>query len=70
MLHFVKYNNSNMYYNKLYNIISQTTKAFLPAMIEKDHGHIVSMASITGLAGVNGVADYCTSKFAAVGKLL
>ncbi|XP_067938153.1 epidermal retinol dehydrogenase 2-like isoform X2 [Watersipora subatra] len=44
-----------------------TTKAFLPAMIERDHGHIVSIASTAGLVGVNGLADYCASKFAAVG---
>lgn len=44
-------------------------KAFLPEMLEKDHGHIVSVASSAGLVGVNGLADYCASKFAAVGKL-
>ena len=38
-------------------------------MLEKDHGHIVSIASSAGLVGVNGLADYCASKFAAVGKL-
>eukprot|EP00112_Aurelia_sp_Birch-Aquarium-sp1_P006699 Seg1734.1 transcript_id=Seg1734.1/GoldUCD/mRNA.D3Y31 product="Epidermal retinol dehydrogenase 2" protein_id=Seg1734.1/GoldUCD/D3Y31 len=44
-----------------------TTKAFLPAMLEKDHGHVVSIASAAGLAGVNGLCDYCASKFGAVG---
>ncbi|KAF6037977.1 SDR16C5 [Bugula neritina] len=44
-----------------------TTKAFLPSMLEKNHGHIVSIASSAGLVGVNGLADYCASKFAAVG---
>ena len=47
----------------------QTTKAFLPAMMERDHGHVVSIASSAGLVGVNGLADYCASKFAAVGKI-
>jgi len=37
-------------------------------MLEKNHGHIVSIASSAGLVGVNGLADYCASKFAAVGK--
>ncbi|XP_067935511.1 epidermal retinol dehydrogenase 2-like [Watersipora subatra] len=46
-----------------------TTKAFLPAMIERDHGHIVSMASSAGLAGMAGLTDYCASKFAVVGLL-
>jgi len=44
-----------------------TVKAFLPAMLEKDHGHIVSIASCAGLGGVRGLCDYCSSKFGAVG---
>ncbi|XP_051990345.1 short chain dehydrogenase/reductase family 16C, member 5a [Xyrauchen texanus] len=44
-----------------------TYKAFLPAMTAKNHGHLVSVASSAGLTGVNGLADYCASKYAAVG---
>lgn len=44
-----------------------TCKAFLPAMIANNHGHLVSIASSAGLISVNGLADYCASKFAAVG---
>ncbi|KGL99480.1 Epidermal retinol dehydrogenase 2, partial [Charadrius vociferus] len=44
-----------------------TYKAFLPAMIASNHGHLVSIASSAGLIGVNRLADYCASKFAAVG---
>ncbi|XP_007231130.3 epidermal retinol dehydrogenase 2 [Astyanax mexicanus] len=44
-----------------------TYKAFLPAMIAGNHGHLVSIASSAGLVGVNGLADYCASKFAAIG---
>ncbi|XP_060762459.1 short chain dehydrogenase/reductase family 16C, member 5a [Neoarius graeffei] len=44
-----------------------TYKAFLPAMMEKNHGHLVCVSSSAGLIGVNGLADYCASKFAAVG---
>ncbi|XP_078396589.1 epidermal retinol dehydrogenase 2-like [Cetorhinus maximus] len=44
-----------------------TYKAFLPAMIASNHGHLVSIASSAGLFPVNGLADYCSSKFAAVG---
>ncbi|CAD5207806.1 unnamed protein product [Bursaphelenchus xylophilus] len=43
------------------------TKAFLPRMLEKDEGHIVTMASIAGHAGLIGLTDYCASKHAAVG---
>ena len=45
-------------------------KAFLPAMIERNEGHLVSIASGAGLMSGNGFADYCSSKFAAVGKFL
>ncbi|KAH3748708.1 epidermal retinol dehydrogenase 2-like isoform X1 [Dreissena polymorpha] len=44
-----------------------TVKAFLPEMIKRNHGHVVNIASSAGLIGVNGLADYCASKFAAVG---
>ncbi|NXT44834.1 RDHE2 dehydrogenase, partial [Pelecanoides urinatrix] len=44
-----------------------TYKAFLPAMIASNHGHLVSIASSAGLTGVNRLSDYCASKFAAVG---
>ncbi|NXR64237.1 RDHE2 dehydrogenase, partial [Rhadina sibilatrix] len=44
-----------------------TYKAFLPAMVATNHGHLVSIASCAGLSGSSQVADYCASKFAAVG---
>ena len=44
-----------------------TTRAFLPAMIRRGRGRIVTMASAGGLVGVPGLSDYCASKFAAVG---
>ena len=44
-----------------------TTQAVLPKMIEKNEGHIVSIASSAGICGVPGLADYCASKHAAVG---
>ncbi|RUS71580.1 hypothetical protein EGW08_020658 [Elysia chlorotica] len=44
-----------------------TVKAFLPAMLKKNRGHVVSLASAAGLFGVSGLSDYCASKFAAVG---
>ncbi|CBY07673.1 unnamed protein product [Oikopleura dioica] len=42
-----------------------TTKAFLPKMMEKNHGHIVSIASGAGYFAVPGLTDYCASKAAA-----
>ena len=42
-------------------------KAFLPAMIERNRGHIVTIASAAGLIGVPRLTDYCATKFAAVG---
>ncbi|KAM5281076.1 epidermal retinol dehydrogenase 2 [Ctenodactylus gundi] len=44
-----------------------TYKAFLPAMIANNHGHLVCISSSAGLIGINGLADYCASKFAAFG---
>lgn len=39
----------------------------MPRMIEKNHGHVVTIASVAGLFGTAGLVDYCSSKFAAVG---
>lgn len=44
-----------------------TIKAFLPSMLKKNKGHIVSIASASGLYGVPGLVDYSASKFACVG---
>ncbi|XP_037619179.1 retinol dehydrogenase 10-B-like [Sebastes umbrosus] len=43
------------------------TKAFLPPMKAKNHGHIVTVASALGLFSTACVEDYCASKFGAVG---
>lgn len=40
---------------------------FLPAMLKRDYGRIVSIASSAGLYGYPYVAAYCASKFALVG---
>jgi len=42
-------------------------KSFLPGMLERDSGHIVTIASAGGLAATPRMTDYCSSKFAAVG---
>lgn len=44
-----------------------TAKAFLPRMIERDHGHVVTIASASGYIGVAKLADYAASKWAAIG---
>lgn len=44
-----------------------TTRAFLPEMVRRGEGHIVTVASAAGLIGVSGLVDYSASKFAAVG---
>ncbi|XP_019374536.1 PREDICTED: short-chain dehydrogenase/reductase family 16C member 6-like [Gavialis gangeticus] len=46
-----------------------TCKAFLPAMIARNHGHLISISSGAGLVGVTKVSDYSASKFAVVGFL-
>jgi all-trans-retinol dehydrogenase (NAD+) len=44
-----------------------TTRAFLPAMIERRRGHVVTIASAAGIVGTSRLVDYCASKHAAVG---
>ena len=43
------------------------TKAFLPAMVAANCGHVVTIASAAGLLGVARQTDYSASKHAAVG---
>lgn len=43
------------------------TKAFLPSMVEKKFGVIISLASIGGIVGIRDRLAYCTTKFAVVG---
>lgn len=43
------------------------TRRFLPAMIERDAGHVVTIASAAGLTGVARLSVYAASKHAAVG---
>lgn len=43
----------------------QTTKAFLPRMLELRHGHVVCINSILSLSSIPGAIDYCTSKASA-----
>jgi all-trans-retinol dehydrogenase (NAD+) len=44
-----------------------TTRAFLPGMIARDRGHVVTVASAAGIVGTSRLVDYCASKHAAVG---
>lgn len=44
-----------------------TTRAFLPGMLERDLGHIVTISSAGGISGTAKLVDYCSSKFAAFG---
>lgn len=43
-------------------LILQTTKAFLPRMLELQNGHIVCLNSVLALSAIPGAIDYCTSK--------
>lgn len=47
------------------NLISpmRLCNLFLPAMIERDSGHIVNISSLAGWAGSQGLTSYCASKF-------
>ena len=43
------------------------TRAFLPGMVDRGRGTVVTVASAAGLVGVAKQSDYSASKFAAVG---
>ena len=45
----------------------QTTKFFLPTMLENNHGHVINIASSAGILGLSQLTDYCASKFGVVG---
>lgn len=63
--------NSNEMVKKTFEVntlsIFYTTKEFLPNMIEKSKGHIVTISSASGFIGTPGLSDYSASKFAAIG---
>ncbi len=44
-----------------------TTRAFLPGMLERNRGRIVTIASASGLVGVSKLTDYSASKHAVIG---
>lgn len=44
-----------------------TTRAFLPGMIRRNSGHVVTIASAAGIVAPPRLADYSASKHAAVG---
>lgn len=51
------------------NIISHywTVKAFLPYMMQRNDGHIVTVGSVTGMLGTYGCTDYSATKYACIG---
>jgi all-trans-retinol dehydrogenase (NAD+) len=44
-----------------------TTKAFLPDMLARNSGQLVTISSAAGVIGVTGLVDYSASKFGAFG---
>ncbi|ORY71458.1 putative short-chain dehydrogenase/reductase 2 [Pseudomassariella vexata] len=50
------------------NIISHfiTVKEFLPSMVEKNHGHIVTVASMASFVSIANIIDYSCTKAAAL----
>lgn len=45
----------------------RTVRAFLPAMLERGGGHVVTIASAAGIAAAPRLTDYSASKSAAIG---
>jgi all-trans-retinol dehydrogenase (NAD+) len=44
-----------------------TLRAFLPGMVKRNKGVVVTISSAGGIVGTNGLADYSASKFAVYG---
>jgi len=51
------------------NTLSQfyILKAFLPGLLKRKQGHIITMSSAMGMTGAAQMSDYCASKFAVIG---
>ncbi len=49
------------------NALFHSIHAFLPAMYERNSGHIVNISSAAGVLGVPGLAAYSASKWAVLG---
>ena len=39
-------------------------------MIEKNHGHIITLSSMAGVLGIENLVPYCGTKFAVRGMLI
>ena len=57
---------SDEYLRKIFdvNLLSNftTVKAFLPDMIAKNKGHVITVASTASFLGAAGMVDYCSTK--------
>jgi all-trans-retinol dehydrogenase (NAD+) len=44
-------------------------QVFLPEMIQKNQGHIITLSSMAGVIGIENLAPYCATKFAVRGMI-
>ncbi|PSN39108.1 hypothetical protein C0J52_17483 [Blattella germanica] len=44
-------------------------EAFLPSMIQNNHGHVVALSSMAGIMGIPNLVPYCGSKYAVRGLM-
>ena len=47
----------------------QMLEAFLPTMIQRNHGHVVALSSMAGVMGIPNLVPYCGSKYAVRGLM-
>ena len=57
-----------LYHHILRTVYDQMVKAFLPSMLERDHGHIAATSSFTGVAAMPMISCYSSSKYGVMGK--
>ena len=59
-----------LYRHIVCTVHDQMVKAFLPSMLERDHGHIAATSSFTGVAAMPMISCYSSSKYGVMGKYL
>jgi NADP-dependent 3-hydroxy acid dehydrogenase YdfG len=67
MLHEMPNDDWQTMFNTNVNGVFYCAKMAIPGMIELEEGHIINIASIAGITGIEKMAGYCGSKFAVRG---
>ena len=67
LLHEMPLNQWQQMFDTNVNGVFYCSKAVIPGMISQEEGHIINIASIAGITGIESMAGYCGTKFAVRG---